>query len=900
MRFQLSLLLQVYHPIKQFMRISILTVTIILITLQMLLAFTGKGQDIAVEKITLGLQQQSLEHAIRQIEQQTTLRFFYRKAEIRPFNHMNLQAGRRTVERTLYELLQNTSFSFRQMGQNILLESNDQVMVKRKIEGVVFTFDTEVPLRSASVELLRKSDLQLVGQGLTDSAGHFEVLTTDQSPHLIRVSMLGYHVYSSPIEDTESIILPAIYLKPDVKELKEVMIAVHSPLIKQEVDRLVYDVQADPEKESNSLLDILRKVPLVTVDADDNIKLKGNSSFKVLIDGHSSSLVVNDPKEIFRSMSASNIQRIEVITIPPAKYDSEGLVGILNIITVKKLTNGYSGNLGAFYKFPNGPRSNGSLNLKSGKFGLSAYAGLNKVNTPTTSFSNFRQSLLPDASAIDQQGYAHTHSTPGFISTQVTYEIDTLNLVSAVLNYNFIHSTRFGSVVTRQNDISEHSYRLDNDGKNDQHGTEAGIDYQHGFKRNKGQLLSFSYRLSANKNDQYNALTASEKVNYLISDYNQDNNAGVHEQTMQADYIHPLKHVDIEGGAKAIIRNNFSDFTTQRMDSLSNTLPSSPADKSHFSYQQNVYSIYNSYQFNLKLWTLKAGARLERTGNDYTNLIPSIAVQRKLTESASINLGYTERIQRPGISQLNPYVDQQNPNFITYGNPDLKPETNHILTVNYSLFKKVSVNAGLSYSFSNNTIQYVSQLGTDGITRGTYENLGGNKTAEVDINLNYPLSDRLNLSFNAQAGLVRLDGIVDGLSYRQQSAIGNGNIYLGYKFDNDWRMGLNGQYYSPAITLQSKSSPYYYGSLSLSKSIFNKKLNLSGSVSNPFSKYMDYKFNYTDPRFTQVSHNDIVYRRFNLGVNYRFGKLRDNAIKKNKKSVQNDDVKEIKSPIPGN
>ncbi len=898
--------------IRQLMRVSIIVTIILLTTLQLLLASAGKAQDMSIETVSVGLKDEPLETAIKQIERQTTLRFFYRKTDVSMLTDLTLPDERRTVEQTLYQLLKNTNFIFKQVDDNILIQQNNSITInRRKISGSVLTADTKAPLKFAQVELLRKGDFEMVGQTSTDSAGRFELIVVDDAPHILRVSLLGYHVYSAGIEDTEGLTLPAIYLQPDPQILQEVTVIAHSPLVKQEVDRLSYNVQADPENKFNSLLDMLRKVPLVSVDADDNVKLKGSGSFKVLIDGHTSSLLVHDPKEIFRSMAASSIQRIEIITIPPAKYDSEGLAGIINIITVKKITNGYSGNFGLQYKFPNGPRGNGSFNLKSGKFAMSVFAGWNEWDIPTTPFSVARISTFPIASTLNQQGSAHTKSNIGYISDQMSYEIDSLNLLSVSLGYNGGNGNRFSSILTQQTDTLNHSYLLDNNGNTQQHGYDLGLDYQLGFRRNKAQLLSFSYRFSSTDNSQFNALTASEQVNYDISNYNQDNKSGTHEHTAQVDYAYPVKNVDIEAGVKTIFRNNFSDFNTEVADPSGSFLDVN--NSNNFSYQQNIFSVYNSYQLNLQQWTIKAGLRLERTvvdadfsgGNpvtipDYNNLVPSIAVQKKFSETTSINFGYTERIQRPGIQQLNPYVDQQDPNFITYGNPGLKPETNHILSLNYSLFKNASVNAGLSYSFSNNTIQAVSIFGADGIIRGTYENIGTNNDLEADLNINYPLSKRLNLNLTAQVGFIKLAGTADSNFYSRKAVIGNGNLYLSYKFNHEWRTGFNFQYYSPAVTLQGTTSPYYYTSLSVSKSIFNKKLNIYASASNPYLKYLNYKNSFVDPRFTEIIHNDIVYRRFNLGFNYSFGKLNEGPVKKNKKTVNNDDIKFIPPTVPTN
>lgn len=278
----------------------------------------------------------------------------------------------------------------------------------------------------------------------------------------------------------------------------------------------------------------------------------------------------------------------------------------------------------------------------------------------------------------------------------------------------------------------------------------------------------------------------------------------------------------------------------------------------------------------------------------YNRVVPAIAVQKKLSKSTSINWGYTERVSRPGIRQLNPYIDRQHPLSVSYGNPNLQPELNHTFTFGYSVYRKGSFNAGLSYTFSNNSIQSVSLLGADGVTNNTYSNLGKNTTLSGYISINYPLSPRLNLDGFSQISRIHLTGMIDGLNYVKNAMFKNTNINLSYKMNHDWRTGFEFQYYSQTgITLQSTSSPYYYTSFSVAKSFFNRKLSIRATASNPYLRYLNYKINYTDPHYTQVIRQDIVYRRFNVYLNYSFGKLRDAAVKKNKKSVKNDDTSTV-------
>src|SRR4029077_13347907 len=178
--------------------------------------------------------------------------------------------------------------------------------------------------------------------------------------------------------------LGTIYLKPSGKQLKEVSVVVVKPLIKRDLDGITYDVSADPETPSLSALDMMRKVPLLTVDGNDNIKLKGKANYKILINGKESALMAKNPSDVLRSMPATNIERIEVITTPPAKYDAEGLAGIINIITKKNVDQGYNIGINGRYNTLWGPGFNLNGTLKQGKFGLSAFAGYNVHNEQTT------------------------------------------------------------------------------------------------------------------------------------------------------------------------------------------------------------------------------------------------------------------------------------------------------------------------------------------------------------------------------------------------------------------------------------------------------------------------------------------------------------------------------------
>lgn len=777
------------------------------------------------------------------------------------------------------------------------------------IKGIVADSLTKEGLDYITASL--KTDKNVaVKTALTKSDGSFSFTGIQPGNYSVTVIAIGYKPQIIAVDLIADKDLGTIYISAQTTRLNTVVITADQPLVSQEVDRIGYNVQADPESKTDNVLDMLRKVPMVSIDADDNIQVKGSGNFKVLINGRPSSLVARDPKEVFKSMPASNIQKIEVITTPPAKYDSEGLAGIINIITNKKIDNGYNGSVGARYDFINGPGTNASVTVKTKKFGFSTNGSVSLYKPPGSSFSNLRTGFLPVASQLNQFGMRRFEGTWGYGNAELSYEIDSLNLLTGSVGYNNSDGSNVSNNATTQyNDsgVLDQSYRLNNEGNFSWGGYEAGLNYQLGFKKHKEQLLTASYKFNANKEDQFSRISVNEKMNYDFNDYRQQNNSGTDEQTIQLDYAPPLKKLSIEGGLKAILRDNYSDYGVDNFDPASGEFVVNTNSTNTFNYNQNVFSFYNSYNLKQDDWSFKGGLRLERTvidadfvststkfGTDYNNFIPSVAIQRKLKKMSSVNLGYTQRIQRPGIWQLNPFVDQGDPKFRRSGNVNLKPVLNHNFDFTYSIFKKGSINTGLSYSFANNTIQYVSSLGADNITRTTYENIGKNKSLGLNLNTSYPVNKKLSMNVNTRISYTRIEGMVNSKFYENEGIQGNAYLSGSYKFDKDWRAGINAGYYSAWITLQGQSNPYYYTSASLSKDFLKKKASLSASVSNPFQKFRSWKNETSTPEFTQVSDYQNYYRRFNMSFNYRFGKLKE-SIKKNKRGINNDDVSGGKS-----
>ena len=787
---------------------------------------------------------------------------------------------------------------------------------KINIKGIVSDSSNGKPMAYVTIALLDVQTKAPIKSTLSKEDGSFEITAPAAKQYELALAFTGYNNKQIPLKEDTNINLGKILMSVLSKELKGVTVTALRPVMKRQIDGITYDVTADPESVALSALDMMRKVPLLTLDASDNIKLKGSGNYKILVNGKESALVAKNPSDVLRAMPATNIERIEVITTPPAKYDAEGLVGIINIITKKNADQGYNVGVNARYSTIWSPGINLNGTLKQGKFGLAAYAGYNVHNTHTNAFGN-TQNFFADNSSVSQTGTNTFGGHHTYGDAELSYEIDSLNLLTGsfeIYSGNNNQNSNQLSTTLAGNGALLQQYNLMNSGYNNYVGLDASVNYQLGFKKDKNRLLTLSYKYSYSPFKQFNNNSFSDTLQFEQPAYQQYNDAGNKEHTIQIDYAHPFKKLTLEAGAKAILRDNFSDFQTTDFNDTTNKYVLNQAQTNDFHYYQDIYSLYNSYQYKMDKWVAKAGLRIERTTVDanfitvgssiqtaYNNLIPSLSIQRNF-KSSTINFGYTDRISRPGIYQLNPFVDQSNPKFISKGNPNLVPELNHTFELNYSNFSKASINIGLSYAFSTNSIQNVTNLQVDSaagkiidtVTLTTFQNLGSNKTLGINFNTSFTIIKNLTFSLNGQLSYLWLKGNFDGQTYSNAGFTGNAFMNIGYKFGKEFRIGLDAGFFSGDVNLQGHNSGYLFNSYVLSKTLLKKKLTLSLVANNPYSKVFTSKSHTTTKDFYQYSFNQNPYRNFAIRINYKFGKL-NSDIKRNQHGINNDDTKAGKS-----
>jgi len=737
-----------------------------------------------------------------------------------------------------------------------------------------------------------------------DASGHFSLTLNSPGKYTLTVSSVGYKGFSTPANISEQKTDLGILQMEEGVELNEVTVTAQKPLVKVATDKIVYSMESDPESQTNNVLEMLNKIPLVTVDAEENITVNGQSNFKVLVNGKSSSMTSTNLKDILKSMPANTIKDLEVITNPSSKYDAEGVGGILNIITSKKSISGYNGSVSS------GMDSRGSLNwsaylaTKVNKFSFSSRYYGNQFRQPESTstgnneyFNNSDYHYSNSNSNSSYDGLSH-----GF-SGEASYDIDSLNLISLSFwgylggyNNDGFGDTKYmniGNEITRL-------YKNDTRRKNHYGSISGNIDYQKTFKK-PDKSLTFSYKLESEPETTKNYTSIDGITNYPSYSQRSKNDATGREQTLQVDYFDPLteKH-QIEGGMKFILRQNTSESEIFRNDTIKLD------NVNDLDYNQYILGAYAGYLFKWKKISTKSGIRLEQTWNDGTsktsgvntdftnrliNFIPYVTITLAPKEGQTIKLSYTQRLSRPGIWYLNPYVNNTDSMNIYFGNPKLDAEVSHSFDLGYSYFTpKFNISSTLSSAFVNNSIEDIKRVEASGATLTTYENIGKNQNYRLNLYASYRPSGKLNVYFNGGVGYNKLEAN-SGYSITNEGFSYRGSFGGRWSLWKDGSVNANAGVYSASIMLQGKSPSFFYTSFGASQYLLKRKMMLTISTSDPFWYKKKYSGKSEDMTFR--SNYEYSYRAQNVrfSLTYNFGKM-DFQVKKARRGIQNDDVKE--------
>lgn len=784
-----------------------------------------------------------------------------------------------------------------------------------KISGVVVDSLSQKPLDYVTVALARAGTNKNINGALTDDKGSFKIENVVPGKYKLSVSFMGYRtkvVEVSTSPKKPDVHLGKIILSPSANVLKEVAVTGEVPVVENRVDKVVYNAEKDATVSGGNAGDVLRKVPMVSVDQDGNISLRGSQNVRILINGKPTGAVAASTADAMKMLPADQIKNVEVITSPSAKYDAEGTGGIINIITKKREMSGVSGSVsgGVGTRQNNG---NANLNINKNRLSVTANFGGNATWPQTTeSFSSsYKPAILTTTS---QSGDSRT-SRYGFMSSgNISYDFNNYNSFSTGIRLGQGRFKTNGNSVSLQQigDAINENYNFESYNKTKFGGFDWNADYTHKFKK-EGHELTFAGQWSHNKNTT--DLSSFYSVDSL-KDRTGNNDAKNDEYTVQLDYTLPVsKGIKVEAGGKTILRDikSTSDFYS----SLNNSPFAYDEDLSNiYTYHQDVYSGYAVLSFQLGNGVgLQAGGRVENTqitghsenltagiapiDNSYTNFIPSFAISKSFKNFQNVRLSYSKRIQRPSLQYLNPFRDVSNDQFQRQGNPQLSPEVTQTLELNYSamLSKTSMINTSVYFRHTTDIIEsFVKDDDYEGrsVTLTTYNNTGNNNSVgasfygSVTPVKNVTFRGNIDLfSYKPNASQNYTDYAADVKTYMMYKAFISGSYNLPENFVMETFMILN----SPRRTFQGKNPSFSMWVLSLNKQFLNKKAKIGVNVIDPFNDTKHFKSDIKTPSLVQVSDFSMPFRSFGINLSYSFGKMNFNPQRK-KRGVNNDDLKQ--------
>jgi ferric enterobactin receptor len=781
------------------------------------------------------------------------------------------------------------------------------------ISGSLVDSITSAPIEFATVGIVDDITGKVINGSLADERGSFRIGGMPEGQYTLQISFIGYATKTisgiqltpkRPDYNAGTIILAA-----QSQLLDEIKVLGEAALIEAKPDRIVYNAEKDVTTRGGDAADVLRKVPMLAVDLDGNVSMRGSENVKILINGRPSSMFNSNIADALKMMPADQIKAVEVITAPSAKYDAEGTAGIINIITKKKNIEGLTGTVDGTVGTRNN-RGNANLNYGRGRLGINASGGGHYGYPQDGTTSLFREeNNLSDSTLLKQDGTTTTSRYGYRTNVGIEYDANAFNIFNGSVSYRGGHNINNNDVLSvyQENESLVDSYLRQQAAESDRHGWEWGIDFKHLFPK-KDREWTFSADLDLD-DDLSNAdydVSYYFPVNQPATLDNNINKGTNQEWSLQTDYSHPFNdHLKIETGLKASLRNIESAFTYRQFDQDVMSWFIDPERTDIFYYDQHVLAGYVSTTAKIGEKTnLIAGLRAEATdlhgsfafftspfNNAYTNWLPSITISRSIGQLNQIRVSYNQRIQRPNQRQLNPFVEYNDNRDISYGNPYLAPEYVHQIEIAGNFFMKGNMLSLSVYGRqTDDLIESLLRINEDGISETTYENFGIRSAIGLNLFGTVLVGKKLALRGGADVNLWKEEGQLENEDLSNTGSDISGRINLTWTISETIKAEGFTFFRSPTYTVQGKTPSWSMMSVGVKKELFNRRFTVGLNITEPFRENQSFIRELSGPDFYQYSKNVRPVRSFGISLGYRFGKLDFNERdrKKDSNDMNND------------
>lgn len=802
-------------------------------------------------------------------------------------------------------------------------QATEQEEEKYQITGRILEKESGEPIPYATITLVDAQNDKTIAGAVADVEGKFVITGFKNGSFIVKPAFMGYSsatVHAVEVTDRKKAInIGDLAMNEDVVNLQEVTVMGQRTLIEEKVDRTVYNAEYDKTTVGGSATDVLRRVPMLSVDMDGNVSMRGSSNILVLIDGKQSAIVASNVSDALKQIPAEEIKSVEVITSPSAKYDAEGTGGVINIITHKNNLQGASLNVNSSFGLR---ASNLGLNasLKKGKMGWTLGGFGRKGYNIYGAFDNEQILSNPDGSntTILQSADTRNDNLFGRYNFGWDYDINKYNFLTASVSVGFRNmKSQQENLLTEifiEDNLSDASLRnvqMEDLSNN----VDVNLNYTKTFdKKLKEFSISGLYSVNNRNNDFINSLY-TESFEEVMSRLKNENRAVNEEFTIQLDNVTPLgsgTNQILEYGAKNIVRKAVSDFgyfsangATGDFEEIDNV-----ALNNEFSYDQNVTSGYVSYMLSFwENYTIKSGLRYEYTHIDadfknselpaeipaYGLFVPSVNLSRKLANGNMVKAAYNRRVQRPSLHFLNPNINSANPQQISQGNPLLDPELTDNYELSYSTFVKgSSFNLTSFFRNTSGSIQPVRTIQEDGVIFTNYENVGHERAIGLSIFTNLNVSGKLSLNGSIDGYYAMLNnGLEDPLfAASNEGFVLSGRLFGSYSLPKNWQLQLFSFARGRQVQLQGSSGGFAMYNLNLNKQFNEKRGSIGFGVENFLTREFKIRNEIVTPTIAQQSTNVLRNMSFRVNFSYRIGSLSTDGPRKKKRGVKNEDLKE--------
>ncbi|GAA4102911.1 outer membrane beta-barrel family protein [Mucilaginibacter panaciglaebae] len=796
-----------------------------------------------------------------------------------------------------------------------LLRTASAQSAKGKITGKVTDAANGSPVDYATISVFKPGSNSPFNGISSDVNGNFSVNDIPDGAYRVTIDFLGYK--KDTIENVNvkggNTKLGLIKLAALQTALKGVTVVSTAPTVENKIDKMVYNAANDLTAQGGVAIDVLKKVPQISVDIDGNVELQGSSAIRFLINGKPSSIFGASLADALQSIPASQIKSIEVITSPGAKYDASGTGGIINIVLKDNKVQGMNGsfNLSAGTRLENGSIN---LNVKKNNFGAGLFfSGNEQLNTRMYTANNRRSynNSRDTITTLLQNGYGGYKRLGYESGLNFQWDISKHDNIIGAVGLDRFSNRGDGRTDQQQQTLSPAGALFSNllslrNSVSNSSSTSAdwSLDYKKTFKKD-GQELEVLYTSSYETHSSY----ATQEQNYLSSGNQSQgvisNNPGHdHETEIAVDYTDPVSdNFQLETGAKVTLESLKNNIITDTL--LGNgAYENNPLQTYGFNYSRKVYAVYLSGTFKLlDFFDGKAGMRYERTATwadfpgtnipGYNTWAPSFVLSHKLDKSQSIKFAYSYRIERPDYGDLNPFYNISDPHNISTGNPNLKPEIGH----NYELVYNKSFQDGSNfmasafYRYNTDDMQAFSTFypsinigGTDytNVTLTQRYNIGSQTGVGLNLFGSVPAGKfvfRSNVQLGERTNSTPGLASVTGFAYRL-------NLNASYKFPGDLMAEVFGNYNSSQKNLQGTRPGFGFYNIALRKQFLNKNASIGITAANPFAQYVSQTTTTHGANFEQSNLRQTPYRSFGVTLSYKFGKLEFKKEEDNKENQQ--------------